>query len=59
MNNDLCRKDRAIGKVIFDQDVKVGCGIDVYKDKLVATIRKSESLYKVREYSSYTSSLTE
>lgn len=46
-------------KVIFNQVVKVGCGIDVHKDNIVATIRKSEDDYETREFSSYTSSLTE
>jgi len=46
-------------KVIFDQVVQVGCGIDVHKDIIVATIRKSEKEYKAKEFRSYTSSLTE
>jgi transposase len=46
-------------KVIFNQVVKVGCGIDVHKDNIVATIRKSEEDYETREFSSFTGSLTE
>jgi transposase len=46
-------------KVSFSQVVKVGCGIDVHKDIIVATVRKSESEYETREFSSYTSSLTD
>ena len=46
-------------KVIFDQVVKVGCGIDVHKDIIVATIRRSEKDYETKEFSSFTSSLTE
>ena len=46
-------------KVLFDQVVKVGCGIDVHKDIIVATIRKSENKYETKEFTSFTSSLTE
>lgn len=46
-------------KVSFIQVVKVGCGIDVHKDIIVATVCKSEGEYETREFSSYTSSLTE
>lgn len=46
-------------KVTFTQVVQVGCGIDVHKDIIVATIRKSENEYETKEFSSYTSSLTE
>lgn len=46
-------------KIEFTQVVKVGCGIDVHKDIIVATIRKSEKDYETREFNSYTSSLTE
>jgi transposase len=46
-------------KVQFDQVVKVGCGIDVHKDNIVATVRRSEEKYETREFSSFTSSLTE
>jgi transposase len=46
-------------KVSFSQVVKVGCGIDVHRDIIVATVRKSESEYETREFSSYTSSLTD
>ena len=46
-------------KVLFNQVVKVGCGIDVHKDNIVATIRKSEEDYETKEFSSFTGSLTE
>lgn len=45
-------------KVTFEQLVKVGCGIDVHKDNIVATIRKANAL-ETREFEGYTSSLTE
>lgn len=46
-------------KVVFDQVVTVGCGLDVHKDTIVATIRKSEEEYETREFSSFTGSLIE
>ncbi|MFN7750302.1 MAG: IS110 family transposase, partial [Cyclobacteriaceae bacterium] len=46
-------------KVSFAQVVKVGCGIDVHKEIIVATVRQNESEYETREFSSYTSSLTD
>ena len=42
----------------FQQLVKVGCGLDVHKEVIVATIRKSNEQYETKEFSSYTSSLT-
>lgn len=60
MNNDLCSKNLSyMKKVQFDQLVKVGCGIDVHKENIVATVRRSENEYETREFSSFTSSLTE
>ena len=46
-------------KVSFDQLIEIGCGIGVHRDIIVATIRRSESDFETREYSSFTSSLTE
>jgi len=46
-------------KVSFKQLVKVGCGLDVHKDNIVATIRKSDQTFETREFEAYTSSLTE
>lgn len=46
-------------KVTFDQVVKVGCGIDVHKDNIVATIRRNDQTFETREFGAYTSSLTE
>jgi len=45
-------------EIRFTQVVKVGCGIDVHKDIIVATIRKSNDEYETREFEAYTSSLT-
>lgn len=45
--------------VAFKQVVKVGCGIDVHKDTIVATVRKNDSDYETKEFSSFTSSLTD
>lgn len=46
-------------KVSFEQVVKVGCGIDVHKDLIVATIRRNDQTFEMREFEAYTSSLTE
>lgn len=46
-------------KVLFEQLVKVGCGLDVHRDNIVATIRKSDQTFETREFETYTSSLTE
>jgi len=46
-------------KIIFDQVVQVGCGIDVHKEIIVATIRRSEKDFETKEFGSFTSSLTE
>lgn len=42
----------------FDRVITVGCGIDVHKDIIVGTIRKSNTEFETKEFSSYTSSLT-
>jgi transposase len=46
-------------KVSFEQVVKIGCGIDVHKENIVATIRRDDKTFDTREFSAYTSSLTE
>ncbi len=46
-------------EIVYQQVIGVGCGIDVHKDTIVATIRSSSRDYETREFSSYTSSLTE
>ncbi len=46
-------------KVEFNQVIGVGCGLDVHKETIAATIRKSDEQYQTREFNSYTSSLTE
>jgi transposase len=45
--------------VKFEQLISVGCGIDVHKDVIVATIRKSNKDYQTRSFRAFTSSLTE
>lgn len=42
----------------YEQLISVGCGIDVHKDVLVATIRRSSKDYETRHFDAYTSSLT-
>ena len=44
-------------EISFVQVVKVGCGIDVHKDLITATIRKSNDKLETREFNAYTSSL--
>ena len=44
--------------VEFPQIVKVGCGIDVHRDIIVATISKSNNEFETREFEAYTSSFT-
>lgn len=43
--------------IAFEQLIKVGCGIDVHKDLIVATIRKGNEEFETREFDSFTSSL--
>ena len=45
--------------ISFEQTVTVGCGIDVHQAVIVATISKGGENYQTREFSSFTSSLTE
>jgi transposase len=45
-------------EIKFTQVVTTGCGIDVHRDIIVATIRKSNDEYETREFGAYTSSLT-
>jgi len=44
-------------EIKFSQVVKVGCGIDVHKDLITATIRKSNDDLETKEFNAYTSSL--
>ena len=44
-------------EIRFEQKVKVGCGIDVHKDLIVATIQKGNDQIETREFTAYTSSL--
>src|SRR5690606_6396037 len=48
-----------MGAIDFEQVITVGCGIDVHKEVLVATIRRSNKDYETRQFDAYTSSLTE
>lgn len=48
-----------MGVIDFEQVITVGCGIDVHKDVLVATIRRSNRDYETRQFDAYTSSLTD
>ena len=41
----------------FEQVIALGCGIDVHKKVLVATIRGTNIVKETREYSSYTDSI--
>lgn len=43
--------------VQFEQLISVGCGIDVHKEVIVATIRKSNKDYQTKSFSAFTSSL--
>lgn len=47
-----------MGKIEFEQIIRVGCGIDVHKDLIVATIRKNNTEIETCEFNSFTSSLT-
>jgi transposase len=42
----------------FTQMVSVGCGIDVHRSVIVASIRKGNEALETREFEAYTSSLT-
>jgi len=44
-------------EIKFTQVVEVGCGIDVHKDIIVATIQKNNNTIETREFQSFTSSL--
>lgn len=46
-------------QIQFPQVVKIGCGIDVHQNLIVATIRRSDEDYETRSFDAYTSSLTE
>lgn len=44
-------------EMTFTQVVSVGCGIDVHKDLIVATIQKGNDIIETREFNAFTSSL--
>ena len=46
-------------EIHYQQVIEVGCGLDVHKETIVATIRSSSKDYETKEFSSFTSSLTE
>jgi transposase len=46
-------------EISFEQAVRVGCGIDVHQAVIVATISKGQENYQTKEFSAFTSSLTE
>lgn len=41
----------------FNQVVKVGCGLDVHRSSITATVMKSDDNLETREFTAYTSSL--
>lgn len=45
-------------QIKFPQLIKVGCGIDVHQNLIVATIRRSDEEFETRNFDAYTSSLT-
>lgn len=45
-------------EVKFDQVIHCGCGMDVHKKTVVATIRRSDTDFETREFDTYTRSLT-
>lgn len=46
-----------MSEIKFPQVVKVGCGLDVHRSLITATIRKSDDNLETREFEAYTSSL--
>lgn len=46
-------------EISFEQAVRVGCGIDVHQAVIVATISKGQENYQTKEFSAFTSSLTD
>jgi transposase len=50
--------DMETHEIKFHQTVSVGCGIDVHKAIIVATISKGQNNYQTREFDAFTSSLT-
>jgi transposase len=42
----------------YEQIIAVGCGLDIHKDLMVATVRNSTRNYQTKEFGGYTSSLT-
>lgn len=47
-----------VNHIQFPQVVKIGCGIDVHQNLIVATVRRSDEDYETRSFDAYTSSLT-
>jgi transposase len=44
-------------QVKFEQVIQCGCGMDVHKKSVVATIRRSDTDFETREFNTYTRSL--
>jgi transposase len=42
----------------YEQIISVGCGLDIHKDLMVATVRSSTRTFQTKEFGGYTSSLT-
>lgn len=57
MNIYLRSKFIAMSEIKYTQVVRVGCGIDVHRSLITATIRKSDDDLETREFNAYTSSL--
>ncbi len=44
-------------QVKFDQIIKCGCGLDVHQKTVMATVRRSDTDFETKEFSTYTRSL--
>lgn len=45
--------------VAFKQEIKIGCGLDIHRDMIVATVQSSDSDSETRQFSTFTSGLIE
>ena len=43
----------------FTQTVKVGCGLDIHQNLIVATVSPGQNQYETKEFEAFTSSLKE
>lgn len=46
-------------EVKFEQIIRCGCGIDIHRDTVVATVRRSDTDFETRTFDTFTVSLTE